>query len=154
MGEKMFTELELAHLDIESLIPHSEGMCLLEKVIECTPDSIICHTQTHLKNDNPLKTDGSLSNMHLIEYGAQAVAVHGGLIERLSSFESPPKLGYIALLKSVKWGGGNLKTACLEVKALLIMANDESKLYEFYLVDAEQQAVCSGRVMIVNPSEN
>lgn len=148
----MFNGLELVQVDIERLIPHSEGMCLLEKIIECTPEKIICQTKTHLNDDNPLKIDGVLSKMHLIEYGAQAVAVHGGLIERLSSLESEPKLGYIALLKSIKWGVFNPQTSLLEVQAHLITANDVSKLYEFDIMDATQQNVCSGKVMVVHPT--
>ena len=151
MDERAVTDLELANINVEALIPHSEGMCLLEKVTSFTPQKITCQTQTHLSENNPLKIGGSLSNMHLIEYGAQAVAVHGGLIERLSSPELKPQLGYIALLKSIKWGVFNSRTSFLEVKADLITANDISKLYEFYITDAEQQSVCSGRVMIVFP---
>ncbi len=151
MGDSMLTDLELARLDIETLIPHSDGMCLLEKIVAYTPEYICCQTQTHLEVNNPLKREGALSNMHLIEYGAQAVAVHGGLIERLSTSKWEPRLGYIALLKSIKWGYFDPITPFLEVKADLITANEMSKLYEFYIVDAVQQNVCSGRVMVVHP---
>jgi predicted hotdog family 3-hydroxylacyl-ACP dehydratase len=43
------------------------------------PSSI---TQTHQKNDNPLRNNGSLPVSALIEYGAQAMAVHGALIAK------------------------------------------------------------------------
>ena len=152
MGEIMFNDLELAQIKVETLIPHSGGMCLLEKIMECSPEKIICQTQTHLDESNPLKIEGSLSKMHLIEYGAQAVAVHGGLIERLSLSKLEPRLGYIALLKSIKWGTIDPASPFLEVKAHFITANDMSKLYEFYVMDAVQQCVCSGQVMVVHPS--
>ena len=67
--------------DIEAIIPHAGDMCLLEQVISFSNEEIICRTQSHLNADNPLKTNGRLSKMHLIEYGAQAIALHVGLLE-------------------------------------------------------------------------
>jgi len=145
----------LAKADIEALIPHAGGMCLLEKVVSYTDDEIICQTQSHLDESNPLKTDGALSKMHLIEYGAQAIAIHGGLMAQLDAsndkVNSKPKVGYIAMVKSVKWGDFNPLTSFLEIKATQIMADEMTKLYEFDVSDAEQHSVCSGRVMVVHP---
>ncbi len=151
MGQETAEKIELDDIDIETLIPHSGGMCLLEKIISYSSEEMICQTTSHLSDKNPLKENGSLSKMHLIEYGAQAVAVHGGLIEKIFSSDAEPKLGYIAVLKSIKWGGGDFQTPLLEGKALLITENEASKLYEFEVRDAEQQSVCTGRVMVVHP---
>ncbi len=143
----------LTKSDIEALIPHAGGMCLLEQVLSYTDEEIICRTQSHLDVGNPLKTDGKLSKMHLIEYGAQAIAVHGGLME-LSLATVEPKLGYIAMVKSVKWGVFNPFTDFLEVKATAIMADEMSKLYAFCVTDAELRNVCSGRVMVIHPDSD
>ena len=141
----------LSKADIEAMIPHADGMCLLEKVVSYSPDEIICQTQSHLDESNPLKTDGQLSKMHLIEYGAQAIAVHGGLMAQQDSSDTEPKVGYIAMVKSVKWGDFNPHTPFLEIKAIPVMADEMTKLYEFDVSDAEQHSVCSGRVMVVHP---
>jgi len=144
----------LSKADIEAVIPHADGMCLLEKVVSYSQDEIICQTQSHLDESNPLKTDGQLSKMHLIEYGAQAIAIHGGLMERDSSnteADDEPRVGYIAMVKSVKWGDFNPYTPFLEIKAIPLVADEMTKLYEFDVCDAEQHSVCSGRVMVVHP---
>ncbi len=143
----------LTKSDIEAIIPHAGGMCLLEQVISYTDEEIICRTQSHLDVNNPLKTDGKLSKMHLIEYGAQAIAVHGGLLD-LSISNGAPKLGYIASLKLVKWGSFEPFTDFLEVTATAVMVNDMSKLYEFCVTDAELRNVCSARVMVIHPDSD
>ncbi len=151
MGQETAEKIELDDIDIETLVPHSGDMCLLEKIISSSPEEIICQTTSHLSDKNPLKENGPLSKMHLIEYGAQAVAVHGGLMEKIFFSDAEPKLGYIAVLKSIKWGEGDLQTPLLEVKVSLITANEVNKMYEFDVTDAEQQSVCMGRVMVVHP---
>lgn len=151
MQDGLATFTTLGKLDIEELIPHSEGMCLLEKVTSYSPEEIICQTRSHLDDSNPLKIDGQLSKMHLIEYGAQAVAIHGGLLEKQDISSAEPKVGYIAMVKSVKWGDFDRYTPFLEIKAIQVMADEMTKLYEFDVSDAEQNSVCSGRVMVVHP---
>ncbi len=143
----------LTKSDIEAIIPHAGGMCLLEQVLSYTDTEIICRTQSHLDVNNPLKTDGKLSKMHLIEYGAQAIAVHGGLMA-LSLATAAPKLGYIATVKAVKWGVFDPLTDFLEVKATAIMADEMCKLYAFCVTDAELRNICSGRVMVIHPDSD
>ena len=139
--------------DIEAIIPHAGDMCLLEQVISFSNEEIICRTQSHLNTDNPLKTNGKLSKMHLIEYGAQAIAVHGGLLERDSNNDQP-KLGYIATVKAVKWGDFDPLTELLEIKANAVMRDEISKLYEFTIIDAQLRNVCSARVMVIHPNSD
>jgi predicted hotdog family 3-hydroxylacyl-ACP dehydratase len=143
----------LTKSDIEALIPHAGGMCLLEQVLSYSDEEIICRTQSHLEANNPLKTDGKLSKMHLIEYGAQAIAVHGGLME-LSSMLGVPKLGYIAMIKAVQWGVFDPCTEFLEVTATALMVDETCKLYAFYLTDAESRKICSGKVMVIHPDSD
>ncbi|VAW49507.1 hypothetical protein MNBD_GAMMA03-1921 [hydrothermal vent metagenome] len=144
-------QVNLSKEDIESLIPHSEGMCLLESVTAYSEEEIVCQTQSHLLDDNPLKIKGRLSKMHLIEYGAQAIAVHGGLIEKEKNKGQigGAKIGYIAMVKSVVWGVFNPLTEKLMVRAKVIVLDDMMKRYRFSVIDSEQQEVCSGSVLVV-----
>ena len=144
-------QINLTKRDIERLIPHSEGMCLLESVTAYSNDEIVCQTQSHLLECNPLKSTGYLSKMHLIEYGAQAIAIHGGLIEKNKALVEVPKIGYIAMVKSVVWGDFNPLTAELIVKAKVIVLDERMKRYGFSIIDSDQQKVCSGNVLVVNP---
>jgi predicted hotdog family 3-hydroxylacyl-ACP dehydratase len=68
-----------ANRDIRELVPHAGAMCLLERIVSADDDSVVCATTTHRSATNPLRHDGRLAALHLAEYGAQAMAVHGGL---------------------------------------------------------------------------
>jgi predicted hotdog family 3-hydroxylacyl-ACP dehydratase len=64
---------------IRKLIPHAGSMCLLERVIECDDEKIVCETRSHLAPDNPLRHNGRVSSVCGIEYAAQAMALHGAI---------------------------------------------------------------------------
>src|SRR3954452_18976460 len=83
--------------EIRTLIPHSDLMCLLDKVVQWDDRSIACVSNTHRDPANPLRRDGRLSALHAFEYGAQAAAVHGGLRARLAGVVAPPC--YLAALR-------------------------------------------------------
>lgn len=83
--------------EIRPLIPHTGLMCLLDSVIEWDDRSIVCISDTHRDPANPLRRDGRLSALHAFEYGAQAIAVHGGLRARSAGATAPP--GYLAALR-------------------------------------------------------
>ncbi len=51
-------------------------MMLLDRVEEWDDKKIVCSAISHLDEDNPLKVNGRLSYVHVIEYGAQAAAIH------------------------------------------------------------------------------
>jgi len=68
--------------EILSLVPHGANMCLIDAVIEWDELQILCVARNHVRSDHPLRRDGRLSAIHLIEYGAQAMAVHGALLAR------------------------------------------------------------------------
>lgn len=64
---------------IAGLIPHAGTMCLLERIVHWDDSSVTVATTTHRNPDHPLATPSGLRAIHLCEYGAQAMAVHGGL---------------------------------------------------------------------------
>ncbi len=88
------------HKEICELIPHAGAMCLLDQVITCDDDSIVCNTSTHYDPENPLRTADGLSAVHGIEYAAQAMALHGTLTGHRSQAEGKP--GYIASVRDVE----------------------------------------------------
>src|SRR5690242_3035185 len=67
------------HDDIRRLIPHASTMCLLERVLAWTDTTITCGSSSHGNPDNPLRHDGRVSAVCGIEYGLQAMAIHGAL---------------------------------------------------------------------------
>lgn len=132
-----------------SLIPHAGTMCLLDGVQQWDSQSIVCVSQSHRDPANPLRSqtrDGtqhmpSLSAIHAVEYGAQAMAVHGGLLARQSGELAAP--GYLAALRDVQLRVATLDqfTTPLIVKAEQVMAGGGNLMYNLH--------VCSAGVDIV-----
>jgi predicted exporter/predicted hotdog family 3-hydroxylacyl-ACP dehydratase len=67
------------NVPIASLIPQQGAMCLLERIVEWDERRVVLETATHRAPSNPLRVDQKLRAIHLCEYGAQAMAVHGAL---------------------------------------------------------------------------
>ena len=85
--------------DIASLVPHAGRMCLLERVLDWDESTVTLATVTHRDPANPLRSDGRLRAIHLCEYGAQAMAVHGGLRARSRGERAQP--GMLVSLRDV-----------------------------------------------------
>lgn len=94
------TMAEIGRDEILSLVPHQGGMCLLDRVLDWDDDRIRLATGSHRRADNPLRRDGRLHALHLAEYGAQAMAVHGGLLARRDGARAKP--GLLVALRGVE----------------------------------------------------
>lgn len=77
---------------LQALIPHQGTMCLLDGVDDWDAQRIVCRTRSHQRDDNPLRAHGRLRAVHLCEYGAQAMAVHGGLLAQAAGELAQPGL--------------------------------------------------------------
>lgn len=90
----------LAKSSWEHLIPHRGAMCLLDGV--CAWDDRMIHatTHSHRRADNPLRSNGLLRAVHLCEYAAQAMAIHGGLLAKREGRVAAP--GFLVSLRAVK----------------------------------------------------
>lgn len=145
--------LPLSISDLPNLIPHSGEMCLWQEVIAFDNEKIHCATNSHLSPTNPLKVNGELSPVNLIEYGAQAIAIHGGLLALTQAGDqaSQPTMGYIASLKKIRFFEFNASTSKLFVDAMQLSADEAAKLYTFEVSDAENRKVCEGNVLVMHP---
>jgi predicted hotdog family 3-hydroxylacyl-ACP dehydratase len=105
-------------------------MCLLDLVTEWDDRSIVCISNTHRDPDNPLRRNGQLSALHAFEYGAQAVAVHGGL--RAGSAGVPAPLGYLAALRNARFHVMRLDdiAASLRICACRLFSDSANAVYE------------------------
>ena len=61
-------------------LPHSGSMRLIEQVVQWGPDSVRCRSRNHRDPANPLRTAGGLRAVCVIEYAAQAAALHAVLL--------------------------------------------------------------------------
>lgn len=116
---------------ILALIPHQGTMCLLDEVIEWDGERIACITRSHQRADNPLRSHERLSAIHLCEYGAQAMAVHGGLLAREHGGVAKP--GLLVSLRAVQIHAGRIDDLPdpLQVDAEKLLDNGTSWQYRF-----------------------
>ena len=84
---------------ILSLVPHAGAMCLWDEVVGWDAGRISLRACGHRDPAHPLRRDGALHAVHLCEYGAQAMAVHGGLRAREAGGAARP--GMLVALRGV-----------------------------------------------------
>jgi predicted hotdog family 3-hydroxylacyl-ACP dehydratase len=133
---------------IESLIPHTGAMCLLERVIEWDAESISLGTHTHHSVTNPLRSNGRLRSLHLCEYGAQAMAVHGGLVAQAAGTTARP--GFLVSLRDVKLYRDYVDDLLGEllVRAERLMESLGSWQYRF-VVGHANETLAEGRAAVI-----
>lgn len=131
--------------DIERLIPHRGAMCLLEEVLSWDENTIACRAVTHRDPANPLRSQGGLGAIIGVEYAAQAVAAHGGLLNEKTS-----KSGYLAALRDVVCSVARLDSERedLVVSATRLAAESGRLLYDFR-VEAGGRELLRGRLSVV-----
>jgi len=131
-----------------ALIPHGDGMCLLDEVVSWNEQSITCRTSTHLDPANPLRGTAGLSSLQSIEYGAQAMAVHGGLL--IQETERCLQSAYLAALREVTFNTEwlHIWTSVLTVEATRLIATGRSLMYEF-CISADGSLLVKGRATVI-----
>jgi len=136
--------------EILRLIPHQGGMCLLDEVRRWTDVDIECGTGTHRDPANPLRHGGALAAIHLAEYGAQAMAIHGGLLRRAKG--DPVKPGLLVTLRDFRLAVARIDDlpGPLVVKARRLVANPDGQLYAFE-VSAAGRVLATGRAGVIHP---
>ena len=133
---------------IAALIPHQGAMCLLDRVVEWDKDHVLLATSTHRAADNPLRLDGRLRAVHLCEYGAQAMAVHGGLSAQAEGKSARP--GFLVSLRDVKLNVDFIDALDGEllVSAQRLLETAGSWQYAFEVTHGDK-TIASGRAAII-----
>ena len=133
---------------IAQRIPHSGSMCLLERLEGWDAESIHCSTTTHSQADNPLRTDSGLLAANAIEYAAQAMALHGGL---LAAEGSTPSAGFLASARNVRLAVARLDDieGALRVQARRLSGDERQILYEFAVNADDGRTLAEGRAVVV-----
>lgn len=139
--------------DWQHLIPHAGTMCLLGRVLSWDATHIHCDSRSHAEPGNPLRRGGRLAALHLVEYGAQAMAVHGGLIAAAGNQRARP--GYLVAARDVRLEIDYIDDIQgeLQVRAEMLSAGDSGWTYQF-AIDADGCALASGRVSVIHIRDN
>ena len=133
-----------------TLMPHQGAMCLWDRVESWDTARIRLCTASHLDPRNPLRAGGRLHAVHLCEYGAQAMAAHGGLLARATG--GTARAGLLVALRGVDLRVARIddlpgELAC---EADLLAAGAGSQQYAFRIVHRDH-AIAEGRAAVILP---
>lgn len=134
-------------IEVAKLIPHAGKMCLLERVVDWNDTMIVVATSSHCDKENPLRSDDRLRAIHLCEYGAQAMAVHGGLLASVEGTRAQP--GLLVSLRNIELFCDTIDQMSNElvVTARRVQQTHSAWQYDFEIChDLEQ--LCAGRAVV------
>jgi predicted hotdog family 3-hydroxylacyl-ACP dehydratase len=142
----------LDRTDWAQLIPHAGTMCLLDAVLAWDECTIHATSTGHARADNPLRGPHGLHAVHLAEYGAQAMAVHGALLAR-SRGDETVRRGMLVSLRDVRLFEEYVDRldGPLDVRAECLYADDGGAQYAFR-VEHRGRLLASGRAAVIHSS--
>ncbi|OQW95214.1 MAG: hypothetical protein BWK79_03230 [Beggiatoa sp. IS2] len=138
-------------MDFSSLLPHHGNMCLLENIVSWDQQHILMNSQSHRHPLNPLRKNGKLSAIHALEYGMQAIAIHGSLLYP----QQTATIHYLAALREVKLYITRLDTVdtLLNIEAYCLLHQGDNSIYTLK-VSSLNKIIATAQVTIVKPTEN
>ena len=130
------------------LIPHQGAMCLLDTVVAWDDTRLHARTASHRRGDNPLRDGAQLRAVHLAEYGAQAMAVHGALCAQASGGAAQP--GFLVSLRGVRFAVQRIDDLAgdLDVYAEKLLDSGSSWQYAFR-IEHNGQIIAEGRAAVM-----
>ena len=131
---------------LRTLIPHAGSMCLLDSIDSWTAQQIRCTTLTHRNPANPLRHKSQLAALHLAEYGAQAMALHGALLA-----QSGPQAGMLGVLRDIRLQVARIDDIddSLLVDATRRLARVDGLIYDFSVrTGSANRMLCEGRITV------
>ena len=128
------------------LIHHAGDMCLLDSVIDWNEEAITCRAISQTFADNPLRHNNSLAAINGVEYAAQAMAIHGALLD---DNQESPSIGYLAALRNVKLEAESLhQEKELHLTCRRLGGDANGFIYEFE-VNGVSTLLLSGRATVI-----
>jgi len=145
------TPAALDHAGIAARVPHHGTMCLLDRLLAWTDDSVTCSAISHRDPAHPLRSESGLLAAHAIEYAAQAMALHGALRAEAAGAAAGPVPGYLASARGVQLGRWRMDDAPgpLRIEAQRIAGDSRQLLYGFRVIDAAGACLAEGRATVV-----
>lgn len=132
---------------LDALLPHAGAMRLIDSVVRWNDDEIECVARCHRDTANPLVMDGALPAACGLEFGAQAMAIHGALV---AGREAKPRVGLLVAAHELAWRVARLDTVAgdLTVRARRLLGSAQQVAYEFDVLDGPRSLV-SGRASVM-----
>ena len=135
-------------MTVAALIPHQGAMCLLDAVTRHDAETILCTATSHRDPANPLRRDGMLPAIAGVEYAAQAMALHGALLD--GGAQRP---GFLSALRGLTLAVARLDdiAAPLEVSATALLRESGGLIYSFR-VAAAGATLLAGQATMMLPA--
>lgn len=133
---------------IDRLIPHAGSMCLLDEVQQWDSERIVCISTSHFDSANPMLDDGRLGAAALVEYGAQAAAVHAGLIDAGIGDGRTALIGAIKALKIIR-REVDPGVEVLVVAAQCVLNSNDGAIYQIEVGAADAPVIRARVVMLI-----
>ncbi len=117
--------------EIGRLLPHGPSMCLLEVVEKWDAHTISCRTTTHRDPQNPLRFKGRLTAAAGLEYAAQAMGAHVGLLT--GGGRSRHRIGLVGAVRDVVFSTDRLDEhdGWLVVTVRRLIEGEHGYMYHF-----------------------
>lgn len=134
--------------EICARIPHALPMCLLERVDAWDESTLVCGSATHRDPDNPLRHHDRLDAVCAIEYAAQAMALHGALLQ-----DNPFAAGraYLGALRGIQLHLSRLDDIDGELRIKVErMAGDQNGSIYGFEVSVHGRLLVEGRATVIN----
>jgi predicted hotdog family 3-hydroxylacyl-ACP dehydratase len=142
----MHRPLPIEKIHFQDLIPHEGSMVLIDQVDDWDLNRISCSSRSHLLSNNPLIVNNSLSSIHLIEYGAQAMAIHRGLLTGKSL------QGFLAAVRDANFFIDNLDNVhgALYIQAIFELKINDNVVYTINVTDENNAPLLEARASVVH----
>ena len=142
----MHRPLPIEKIHFQDLIPHEGSMVLIDQVDDWDLNKISCRSCSHLLSNNPLIVNNSLSSIHLIEYGAQAMAIHRGLLTGESL------QGFLAAVRDANFFIDNLDNVhgALHIQAIFELKINDNVVYTINVTDENNALLLKARASVVH----
>lgn len=138
--------MNITKTEIAELLPHSGNMLLIDRVDAWDEHSIRCRSDNHRNPDHPLRMHGHLSALHLVEYGAQAMGIHGALLK------GALQAGYLAAVRDVHLMADTLDAvdSSLHIEATALAKSGQGVIYQLHVCDTQHRLLLSARATIIH----
>ena len=135
-------------LDPAGLLPHAGAMRLIGAVLTWDDRAIVCETHAHRDPACPLRLGDRLPAVCGLEFGAQAMAIHGAL---RAARAAPPRVGLLVAAHELVWQRERLDDidGAIEIGADCLLASDNQVAYAFWLRSAGCGELLRGRASVV-----
>ena len=134
---------------LDALLPHVGAMRMIDEVVRWGEEDIECVARSHHDAANPMRIDGTLPAACGLEYGAQAMAIHGALV---AGRDAKPRVGLLVAAHELAWRVRRLDTVAgdLTVRARRLLGSAQQVAYEFDVLDAPAgRPLVSGRASVM-----